>query len=1343
MLIQASSNAQNKRTLISPGVRFDQYFSTNGLPDNRVRNLFQDSKGYLWIGTMNGLCRFDGYSFRKFLNKKAPNGITSTWAYAIAEDDDSDLYIGTHHGLSKFIRSTESFVPVTDEKASVPKPYVSVTSLLFKNRQLWIGTESGLFRYDPAAKKHTKLDVYPLNLRISKIISSQDDYIWIATNDGIVRLNTRNSAYQFFRINIKPNPYGDKVWSMLEDNRSLFIGTGGDGLIKLPYDSRMKTYGNFDHLNQKFANGESLAGQQVFDLVKSRQGDLWLATEEGLGRISNLENSPTLEFFRKNPLDKNSISNNIIYKLLLDQTGVLWCGTELGLNKSDLNLLAFRYFTFSGNSTADLVRSIASANGDDIFLGTASSGLFKYNLNTGDFSVRRSAGTKSAFDAYRSLYISKGAVWAGTLGGALMIPSNDISSKASVYNDHATFATLRDSKGNLWIGTNRGLFKQDAQGRSVDLISDVKVPTLVKTGFVRQIFEDSRGYIWLGFENGGLVAFDPKNSNYISFSSKDPGKQISGTNVITITEYPENAVWVGTEAGLNKLSFTGAGLKNWSLRTFGEEDGLPDKSVNGMLASENGFIWLSTIKGLARLDVNKNSIQTYLSNVNFSIGSCYKAGLRQLLFGTSNGFIEFDPFNIPSGGKGPVVIVSELKLFNQPVEINQVFNDDVILDQSLSFTKEIVLNYHNNVFSIGFTALDYANPEENSYSYKMEGFDDNWISADASSRTATYTNLDPGTYYFKVRAATYLNNWSREPAQLKITILPPPWKTWWAITLYIILFNLLLWVFIRYVLIQSRQRQEIEYQKLEKEQLRQLNEMKVNFFTNISHEFRTPLTLISAPVEELLHTSSLGQDEKSKVNFIYRNCRKLLSLLDELMTFQKAEQGMLKLKMAPMNLDSYLKSIYINFQPLAERNKVSFQYVNTVGDAVISFDPDKMEMVLNNLISNALKFTQEGGLVSLKLSKDPGLPEDKYLSIAVEDNGKGIQESELPHIFERYYSEHNKNGTGVGLALTKNLVELHQGTIEVSSVPSVLTSFRIHLPYMPVTAAPNAENTFVPEFKPLEESMDEAADGNRKTGGKYKLLIVDDNKEILDYLQLLFDGRYEIARAVNGRDALDKLALEEPDLIISDLMMPEMDGREFCKAVKSDVNTSHIPFILLTAKATDDDKLLGLQTGADDYIPKPFHPEILKVRAEKMIEYQYRLKEKYKGDGVVIPKEIARNPLDEKFLQKVLDTINANMSNDEFSVEDLGEAVFMSRSHLFRKLKAITGQTPIELIYQVRIKHSMELLLERKLSISEIAYEVGFKNPSSFTSSFKKQYGKSPKEYLNDVLKGHHAGREG
>jgi len=1337
-----------KHAVIAPGLRFDQYFSSDGLPDNRVRNLFQDSKGYLWVGTMNGLCRFDGYGFRKYYKNDSRYSISGNWVHAIAEDQNSDLYIGTREGLSKYNRKTDSFIRLGKETGHARLAGLPVTALhVDGNKQLWIGTPGGLLCYDPASGSVKGFSAAPLKQAVARISPSAGNALWIGSREGIIHFDPAKATYRFFKIAIRPNPYGDRIWSMLEYRKSLYIGTGGDGLIKLTRDETSGAFKGFSRLTTFGKKQHTLSGNQVFDIVRSANGDLWLGTEQGLARIRNLRQpNEDINLYTSNALDKKSISNNIVYKTMIDRTGVLWCGTELGLNKCDLNLLPFEHYTFSGPGPADLVRSIASPDGRSIYLGTASTGLFRYDITSGGSELLQFGRANNAYNAYRSLYIKKyndkyshhNTLWAGTLGGVLQIDPGDISRTAAGSEGSATFATLIDSRGRTWTGTNRGVLLQTAAGQPFELSADKIVPAIIKTGFARQIFEDSSGNLWFGFENGGLVVLDAPSGRFISIGTSGQGQKLAGSTIISITEFPQKVIWAGSELGLNKISTSGGSLSKpgaYRIRHYQEEQGLPDKSINGILSSANGYLWISTIKGLARFDIKSGIFQNFLSNINFGIGSCYKVSERKLLFGTHNGFVMFDPYAVNSRGKAPQVALSDLKLFNRPVGIKEAFNGDTILTQSLAATRSITLNYHNNVFTMGFTALHFSNPGENRYLYKMEGFDKQWITADAGTRTATYTNLDAGTYIFKVRAADYAGNWSRHTASLQVTILPPPWKTWWAFVLYIVFFNVLLFVFVRYILIQSHQRRELSFQRAEKEQLQKLNEMKLSFFTNISHELRTPLTLISAPVEELLSSGTLQENDRSRISFIHRHCRKLLHLLDELMTFQKAEQGMLKLKLRNLNLSSFLQAVYVNFQPLTEKRGITLVLDDQLAGQTVAFDPDKLEMIMNNLLSNALKFTPEGGRIHIRAWL--GGADSGTVNIEVEDNGKGIPAAEIPHVFGRFYSESNKKGTGVGLALSKNLVELHEGTIHAESFPGQYTRFTVVLPFVPGLQAEAFD--FDPEPPAMAGTTQAALLGPAPAPGSSKLLIVDDNKEILDYLELLFSGSCQVSRAVNGKEALACIAHEEPDLIISDLMMPVMDGTELCIAVKSDMKTSHIPFILLTAKAANEDKLSGFQVGADDYIPKPFHPEILKVRAAKMIEARRRLMEKYKGDGVVIPKDIARNPLDEEFLQRVLNCIDKNISNDEFSVEELGEAVFMSRSHLFRKLKAITGQTPIELIYQVRIRRSMELLLERRLSISEIAYEVGFKNPSSFTSSFKKQYGKSPKEYLSDVLKEHNA----
>lgn len=1328
--------------LISSNLLFERFYSRDGLPDDRIRTIFQDSRGFIWLGTMNGLARFDGYNFKKYSKSKDSTSICGNWAYAICEDNNKDIWVGTKQGLSRYDIRTNVFENFLYSKTKNSVIYNLINTLQFDNSgKLWIGTPKGLSVYDVKQRKFKNYKSYPFNLNIRKIIKSFDDYLWIATQDGVVHYNTANGKSKFFKIKVKPNAYGDRFWSLLEVDKNLYITTGREGLLKLPYNRVTKSYGTFEFSNN--FTGGSLANTEIFSICKSKTGDVWLGTSDlGLVKIQNINNTNRkITFHQHNSLNDQSISNNQVFEVFIDKTEVLWCGTERGLNKLSLNLLPFQYYTFTNKSLKDNVRSLYTEDGKSIWLGTSKMGLFNYNLLSGATKYFRFSN--SFQNANRSLLVDDNQVWNGSLEGALQLNKQGGSSTKAI-DGHAVFAILKDTKGNKWFGTNNGLYKITISGSIINYLPSATEKGSISSEFVRAIYEDHKGNIWIGYENGSIDYYNPKKDAFVALPAAENGEKIIGNTIFSIIEYPKNTIWAGSESGLNRLVFNKDG--SYHIKSYSEDDGLPDKSVNGILADNKGNLWISTIKGLIKFNIQKEHFQTYLNNISFSFSSCFKYSDNCFLFGGSDGFVVFNPNLISSNKTAPQVVFSDFKLFNKSVNINEEINGDVILKESISNTKEITLDYYNNQFTIEFAALHYANPQNNNYAYKLEGFNNNWTFVNAANRSATYTNLDAGEYIFTVKASNYSGVWNGTPQTLKITILPPPWKTVWAIIIYIILLNVLLYIFVRYLLIQSKQRQQIHFEQKEKEQLKKLNDMKVKFFTDVSHEFRTPLSLIVGPIEDIVTQNNLTDELKHKANLIYRNSKKLMYLIDELMTFQKLEQGMLKLKLVNADIIAFTQEIYDNFSHLAHKRNIDFRFISSENECTLDFDAEKIEIILNNLLFNAFKFSKQNGHISiiiktLKAKEIQNLDKttftDDWLSIVVEDDGKGISSEEFNHLFERFFSENTVKGTGVGLSLTKSLVELHQGMITASSQPNVSTRFEV---YLPVRNQASTENNHILvsdyDIKALaEESIIQDSADKADSIKEYTLLIVDDNPEVLDYLFLTFQDRYEVVKAENGSQALALAQELLPDMIISDVMMPEMDGVEFCKAIKSNINTCHIPLILLTAKSAIEDRITGYETGADDYIPKPFHPNILKTRVDNLIEAQRRIVEKFQTDGgVVVPKNVVKNPLDEKFLNKVIESIKANMSNEDLSVEELGSMVAMSRSNLFRKLKAITGQTPIEFIYYIRLKYAMELLLERKLSISEIAYEVGFKNPSSFTKSFKKQFGKSPREFLNNVI---------
>ncbi|WP_083940657.1 hybrid sensor histidine kinase/response regulator transcription factor [Rudanella lutea] len=1330
---------ENRPVIISD-LLFEHFRSRQGLPDDRIRAFHQDRQGYLWVGTMNGLARYDGYSFRKFYRQPGPNGLVGNWINAICEDSSGNLWFGTKEGLSFFDRQREQFTSFRQQPGKANSLVNNLITSLCFDRQgvLWIGTAGGLCAYDPARQTFRQYRQYPLNEYIARIIRSDGPYLWVATNAGPVRFDVRTQTGQHFPVEARPGPYGERFWSVIELNRQLYLGTGAEGLLRLRFDAKQNRYVGFESVNRFAGSTASLDRTEIYDICPTPAGGVWLGTNRGVAYIDRLGHPDArLQLVQHNPVVEQSLSHDRVYRLLLDRTQVLWCGTEMGLNKLDLGQMPFRYFTFANQQSKDQIRSITADRRGTIWLGTSKSGLYAYQPADRSSAYYR-LGTDAGFQNYhRSVAIdSAQRLYVGTLNGVFRLDAARPSAVIDVLPGTTVFAMLTDSRGRVWIGTRQGLLRIGPDG------SRTNVPIRAANAeLVRAIFEDHRGGIWIGFENAGLFYLDPNTGQVTHLSATSAGQGLLGSTVYAIVEQPKGTIWVGTESGLNKLTL-GPAHRNRGTSTPGpimvaqytEKDGLPDPSVNGILPDRQGHLWMSTLKGLVRFEPANASVRVYLPTLIFSHNCHYRFPDGRLVFGTADGFVLFDPARIPTDDSPPRVVIDNLKLFNREVSIGQTLNDDVLLPRTLSDLPTLQLNYRNNVFTVGFTALHFVNPARNRYGYRLVGFDRNWTLTDAGNRSATYTNLDPGTYRFEVRAANNVGHWVSAPTVLTVEMLPPPWKTWWAYTLYVLLLAGALYAVGRYLLLVARQRQQLLFEQREKEQMQKLNGLKLEFFTDISHEFRTPLTLITSPVEDLLTNPNLDRKTRATVQLIQRNCQKLLHLLDELMTFQKLEQGKLKLKPEELDLVAFAREVFDSFEPLTVKNGLDYRFTASTPSLRFTGDPDKLEKILNNLLNNAIKFTPSGGYVQLKLTVNPGL---QQVVIEVEDSGKGITPDERQHLFERFFqSETNKYGVGVGLSLTKSLVELHGGQIGVESEPGRRTCFTITLPapLAPLTtAAPPVVREVAPE--PLTPALPTRPVLPLRDD-RPVLLIADDHDDILDYLEGLFAHSYRIVRAANGVEALRAIGKGEPDLIISDVMMPEMDGITLCRTLKTDLNTCHIPLILLTARSAIAHQIEGIGTGADDYVPKPFHPELLRVRVQSLLESRQRLFEKFRAGGAVLPKDIARNPLDEAFLQKVMDIVTANLSNDEFSVEQLGEGVNMSRSNLFRKLKALTDQTPVEFIYYLRLKHAEQLLLERRLNISQIAFEVGFKSASAFSKAFRNQFGKAPSEYLSDKLAG-------
>ncbi|MET1057830.1 MAG: two-component regulator propeller domain-containing protein [Pedobacter sp.] len=1355
-LAASPQNAEGPGDKIIPDLLFDRFSNKEGLPENRIRSIFQDSRGYLWVGTMNGIGKYDGYGFRKYYNQNSSSSISGNWAFAICEDAAGNIWIGTLSGLNVFDSKKEKFKSYKNTPSDKSSLFSNkITALHFDpSGKLWVGTQDGLARFDPVTGKFQTFKQSPLNTYISKIIKSEGDQIWIATASGVVQYNTKTNVSNFYQLKVKPDPYGNYFWSLMEDKGDLYIATATQGMIRLGYDAQTGRYQQNKDLN--IYPDQDLSHTEVFDLCKSPSGDLWLATDQGLARIQKPGTTAAkLHLYKNNPLNGQSLSHNTVYQVFIDRTNNLWCGTEMGLNKLDLNALSFQYFTFQDPRAEDQVRSLYSINGRDIWMGTARNAIYKYNLVQNTTQTFRLNHLSPAFNSHRSLYVDEhNQVYLGTLGGALQLNQQQPNSSVKISEGGAVFAFLKDRRGNLWLGKNDGLLQIKKDGSHVTYKHDPKDMQSLSSSFVRSLFEDHNGKIWIGFETSGLSYFDPLTGKFIRVSGNKAGEHVSGNIIYSILEHPKNVLWAGSESGLNKLTLQGQrkGLYRLRIRNYFEKDGLPDKSVNGILTEKGNFLWISSIKGLARMDIAREQFEPYLPTLNFSFSCAYKFSPHQLLFGTSDGILIFDPDKISKSHVLPEVMISELKLFNEEVAIDSTYNGEIILEQSLNHTREISLGYKNNVFTLGFIGLHFSDPANNSYAYQMEGFDKDWIYTTANERSITYTNLDPGTYYFKVKAANNYGKWNQRPAVLKINILPPPWETWWAIVAYLIILSVLTVLLTNFLTKKSKQRNALETERLLRLKDVAIHQEQLSFFTNITHELQTPLTLINGSIERFFYRNSRMVNQPKEAYFlsvVHQQSSRLTYLVNQLLDFRKAEAGHLKSQESYLDVSSLLANIAELFVPLCD--KKNLEYSIEVDPGIVGWmDKDKLEKIIFNLLSNAFKHSDQNQSIIFEVSRDPN---KDMLQIVVKNSGCQLSPVQLSKIFEQFFvvdsGQSDKYSNGIGLAFTRELVKLLKGTInalnennwiifkvilpllnkvKAQAEPDVVQSPLAHTPsYLLRSITANNDDH---EQLSTKENNKRALIAGLEQTEKKSILIVEDEPAIRFLLKDLLEENYILYEAENGRQAIELLMIVTPNLIISDVMMPEVNGLELCYKVKNSPDTCHIPFILLSARGSIEQKTEGYDAGADAYIPKPFDTMHLLVRVRKLLEYRQRLHDIFKTEGPSVgleEKNLADN--DKRFLNNLVQIIQENLEDTEMDAAFLESRLAISKMQLYRKLKSLSNMTPGEFIKHIRLHHTVHLLQSTQLTVSEIFYRSGFNNQSHFYREFKKRFQCSPSEY--------------
>lgn len=1321
-------------------LNFDFYSQEHGLSNNQVHCILQDKKGWMWFGTSQGVSRFDGYRFTVFKNDPEDStSLKGNLVRAIFEDHKGQLWIGTENGgLNKFNREKENFQQLFYSKDQPVLRDATVTSIHEDAAGiLWVGTENHLYKIENENKLTEITPVNQINLSgffgyFRVLRSDNSGRIWIGTNNGLFVYNPKNNQAEkvFFPQSISTN---QEIWEILiDDDGSVWVGTYANGMYIVnpkTLDARhLIIENNYDRSNtvraiSKDRNGKywigTRGGLYVYDKIKGvtasyyhderepkslvnnsvlcishdAKGDVWIGTRGGINFL--IEERQNIHGFKSMPGDNRYLNSSEIFAFWIDRKGDIWVGTENGgINILNRKTGLFSYLMPQHGNPNSLSRNCIKAFLDDgnnnLWIGTFLGGIDVLNLQTGTFKHYR----------------------------------NDPSDMNSL-SDNRVWALLRDSNNDIWVGTSSGLDKFDkATGTFVHFRN------LVNAQQVNWLAEDSDHCLWIGSTD--LVIYNPKDQKVTRVNESTRYMLQDSKKRFWLTTSNRGVALYSKEKGVIKY--------------YTEKNGLANNQTLAILEDNEHFLWISTTNGLSKFDPENErfhnfSLKNGFQNNQFSYGAAYKTSDGELLFGGISGFNIFNPTKIKSGDYFAPIVFTDLKIFNKTVKISNRKND--VLTKSISETERIKLKSDQNSITLDFTSFDYASSLGTQFSYYLEGFDKDW-NEPSVSRSATYTNLDPGEYTLRIKTVSIDRRESNPGPELKIIVLPPYWKTWWfRVLIFLTIFGLF-YMLIIFLMNKEKLKNDLILERLKAKKLHELDMMKLRFYTNISHEIRTPLTLILGPLEKMRNNTIPASDMNGHLEVMHRNATQLHQLINQLLDFRKLETGNLKLVLMRGDLVAHISNIVSSFDKYAEEKEIELKFNSLKKEIITNFDADKVAKIMNNLLSNAFKFTGKGGKISVNLSlvfdseenEQAGDSSDsRIIEITVKDTGIGIAESNLKKIFTRFFQVVEggmQTGTGIGLALTKELVKLHNGKIFVTSKPGKGSKFTVQLPYEELAHSVLPELSASADVNAKEKIVHIADEhfGEQIIAGQKIMLLVDDNADVRYFVKSHFSGSYQVLEAANGLEGWNIALKTIPDIIISDVMMPDMDGFEFCKKIRKDERTSHIPILLLTALGSREHEIEGLSHGADDYITKPFDLVILQTKVENILSVRQSLKQKFTGEMMLQPKNIRLSSPEERFLQKAIEVVENNISDPDLDIERFASEIGVSRMQLYRKLNALTEMTVKEFVRNIRLKRAAQLLVQKKLNVSEVAYAVGFKDLSHFRKCFRQEFGMSSSEYI-------------
>jgi signal transduction histidine kinase/ligand-binding sensor domain-containing protein/DNA-binding response OmpR family regulator len=1346
----------------SSQVQFTRSDITRDLSHNQVNSFYRDKAGFVWIATMNGLNRYDGYAYRHYYTIQGDStSLNDNYIDRLFPYPGGYMLVITRQGGNLYNFSTDRFDQHWENqqrKLDLPETLPVKVIEDSKSCYWFLFPQGDLYRIGPTMQKAQK--VVPAKTGSSQftdVAEDPDGNIWLITNKGVLyNLDEQTLAikYQSFAISNavkgKTSP-GYSVFPGIKNQCWVWLRNDPSGALLLKTGT-----GEVTHYTAKGGDAGKLQNNNVTGIVADPSGYIWITTDPGGLHLVN-QQTGQLQYIPNNPEDPHSISQDAIISMYKDPQGLIWLGTyKKGLNYFNPNLPRFPLIKYDPARKNSLpyndVNDFAEDAAGNFWIGTNGGGLLYYDRQK-DIYKRYFAGPGSiSSNVIVSLCIDHaGRLWIGSYYGGLDCFENGHftnyhpdPSKPRSLADNNIWEIFEDSKQRLWVGTLRGgIHLYDSVTK--DFTHYRGGPNSVQSDYNGVTIEDDKGNLWFG-TSLGIDVLEAATHKFSHFAAdKNKKRSLSNENIYTIFQDSKKRIWIGTREGLNLYRSA-----DRSFITYTKKDGLPDNTIINILEDNKGYLWLSTYNGLSQVKVldNKESIQLSCRNYNelnnlqgrdFNENAALKTSRGEMIFGGANGFNLF----MPSTVEGPLppaqVRFTGFDLFNKPVMAGEKYDGRMILSQSITNSDQITLAHNQNVFSVEFATLDFAHTEKTRFAYRLDGFNKYWLYTDAGVRKATFTNLDPGEYLLRVR--TVYDNGELSPTEtvLSINILPPWWLTYWAFFIYIILIIAALIAARRFILRRAKTRFAIELERKEAKRMHELDEMKIEFITNISHEFRTPLSLILAPLDKLQKTPVTYEQEKN-FNLIQRNVRRLLNLVNQLLDFRKLDVQEHQFLPQPGNIVAFTKDICASFTDIAEKKNIQFQFNSDIEEMQILFDHDKLEKTLLNLLSNAYKFTPDDGKVNVTLkleeTKLGTLETNQYLLIEVKDTGIGIASNDLPKIFDRFHRNNMpghiiNQGSGIGLAIVKEFVQLHDGTVTVTSSPGTGSCFTVSLPVRAIQEKIIIKETGTEAVEEITSSKKVAAINGNRAGNRPLVLVVEDNDDFRQFLTESLQQYYRVTAVANGEEAWKYLQVQLPKLVVSDVMMPVMDGIELAQKMKKHPVTASVPILLLTARNAEEHQVAGLATGANDYIVKPFSLDVLLQKIRNQLKEQKR--KPVPNITIATAAIPAENP-EQRWLQEILAAAETNINNAEFSVKDLARLVNMSRAGLYKKMIGLTGKSPVEFITKVRMDRARQLLLQQQFTVAEVAYEVGFTDPKYFAKTFKKETGILPSVFASSQI---------